>query len=246
MCKKAIFFKGGSVIAWIKVDSGLPKDPKFLDLTARLKVKPADSYWNLTHFWFWVSAYYPDGVLKDVSDFAIAHSSQWTGEPKAFVDAIVESGFVDRTLGQLLVHDWEKWRPEWARSRERREPTRKRPRFDQVSTSSAQEAVVSVVVLSFPVVGETKTWELQEKMLLRLKEIYPNLDVLGECKKALFWLENNPTRRKTARGMSKFIASWLERAQNRPRSGAVKEDDQTIRDRVRQNNERTRSILAGR
>ncbi len=43
---------------------------------------------------------------------------------------------------------------------------------------------------------------------------FPGLDVEGECRKALQWTRDNPTRRKTARGMPKFLFGWLERAQN--------------------------------
>lgn len=49
---------------------------------------------------------------------------------------------------------------------------------------------------------------------------YPAVDVLGDLKKMRTWLDANPTRRKTARGIKRFIVGWLERSQNSaPRQG---------------------------
>lgn len=198
----------------IKSDSELTSSPKFLDLVARLKVGERDVFWNLHHLWFWVSANYHDGVLRNVSDFAIAHSAKWQGDPKAFVDALVSSGFVDRGEGALVIHKFEKWRSESVRSIARR-ATDKRPTNDQKTTSSAQE--VSKSLLVFPVSGNDKDWLLSEAFLEEQRPLYPGVDVLIEFKKALQWLKANPTRKKTARGMPKFLIGWLERSQNKSR-----------------------------
>ena len=46
------------------------------------------------------------------------------------------------------------------------------------------------------------------------KELYPAVDILQELKKMKGWLDSNPTKRKTKRGISRFINSWLARAQD--------------------------------
>ncbi len=46
------------------------------------------------------------------------------------------------------------------------------------------------------------------------KELYPAVDILRELKKMKGWLDSNPTKRKTKRGISRFINSWLARAQD--------------------------------
>lgn len=45
-------------------------------------------------------------------------------------------------------------------------------------------------------------------------ELYPAVDVIQELKKMKGWLESNPTKRKTKRGISRFINSWLARTQD--------------------------------
>lgn len=49
--------------------------------------------------------------------------------------------------------------------------------------------------------------------------VFPGLDVLGETRKAEAWLQANPGRWKTPRGIARFLFSWLERANDWGRSG---------------------------
>lgn len=47
------------------------------------------------------------------------------------------------------------------------------------------------------------------------KETYPAVDVEQELKRMIAWLDSNPTRRKTRKGINRFINSWLSREQDR-------------------------------
>ncbi len=46
------------------------------------------------------------------------------------------------------------------------------------------------------------------------KDAYPAVDVEQELKRMAAWLDSNPTRRKTRRGIAKFINTWLSREQD--------------------------------
>lgn len=71
------------------------------------------------------------------------------------------------------------------------------------------------VVLSFPVVGlEAKEWELSSEKLAEYEEAFPDMDVILVAKRARQWLVDNPRKRKTPRGMPKFLGAWIERQQN--------------------------------
>lgn len=48
-------------------------------------------------------------------------------------------------------------------------------------------------------------------------ELYPNVDVMQQFRNMKGWLNSNPTKRKTKRGIKKFINSWLSREQDKPR-----------------------------
>lgn len=46
------------------------------------------------------------------------------------------------------------------------------------------------------------------------KETYPAVDVEQELKRMIAWLDSNPTRRKTRRGIASFINRWLSSEQD--------------------------------
>lgn len=72
------------------------------------------------------------------------------------------------------------------------------------------------VLLSFPCVGPVKEWHLVDSKLAEWVEAYAgSVSIMDECKKARQWLLNNPTRRKTANGMPRFLNSWITRAVDR-------------------------------
>jgi hypothetical protein len=98
------------------------------------------------------------------------------------------------------------------------------------------------IILTFPVVGKgAKEWHLLEAKLVDFREAFPSLDVIAECRKALCWINANPDRKKTARGMGKFLYSWLSRSQDsgraaKPVAEAVETDEQK-RERIRRERE---------
>jgi hypothetical protein len=52
-----------------------------------------------------------------------------------------------------------------------------------------------------------------EKYLTEARKAYPLIDIPSQASKARAWLEANPSRKKTRRGMTKFFNAWLSRAQ---------------------------------
>lgn len=72
-------------------------------------------------------------------------------------------------------------------------------------------------LMVFPVVGDkNRNWDLTESYLSQLSENFPGTDVLAECRHAAAWCQANVGRRKTARGMNKFLTDWIIRSRQRP------------------------------
>lgn len=82
---------------------------------------------------------------------------------------------------------------------------------------AASEPERADVALWFPVVGQVNgnRWPLRKPQIAEWAQAYPGLDILGECRKALSWINANPGRRKTVRGMPKFLNGWLGRTVDR-------------------------------
>jgi hypothetical protein len=90
-------------------------------------------------------------------------------------------------------------------------------------------APIDRVILTFPTTGPVRSWELTEAQLGAWVRLFPNLDVMAECRKALAWILAHPTKHKTARGMPAFIVRWLSNTTDNRRSngsGAKPEREQ--------------------
>ena len=71
-------------------------------------------------------------------------------------------------------------------------------------------------VLVFPVVGPFGPgWPLTQGRIDEWRALFPDLDVLAQCRAALAWITASPTRRKTAKGMPRFLVGWLTRSNDR-------------------------------
>lgn len=71
----------------------------------------------------------------------------------------------------------------------------------------------SPVVLDVGLIGDA-VYQVRQAKLDFWAGLYTAVDVVGELRKMIGWLDSNPTRRKTAAGIEKFITGWLGRAQD--------------------------------
>ena len=55
-------------------------------------------------------------------------------------------------------------------------------------------------------------WQPTDEQLLGWQHAYPEVDVFAELNVMAVWLDSNEPKRKTERGMPRFINSWLSRA----------------------------------
>jgi hypothetical protein len=67
-------------------------------------------------------------------------------------------------------------------------------------------------VLTFDCTGNPKQWHLTKPMVEEFKVTFDTIDVEDQSRRAWQWLRVNPTKRKTAGGMPKFLNSWFNRA----------------------------------
>lgn len=72
--------------------------------------------------------------------------------------------------------------------------------------------------IEIPLVTKDGSFAVYADDVREFAEAYPGIDVLAELRKARSWCLNNPRQRKTARGVRRFLNSWLDRAQNRARA----------------------------
>ena len=71
----------------------------------------------------------------------------------------------------------------------------------------------------FKTAGRGTSWQASADLVEDLKRCYPNVNVPCEMDKAASKIRAGAVTPKTAKGMPKFLHSWMERTQNRTHGG---------------------------
>jgi len=87
---------------------------------------------------------------------------------------------------------------------------------EQLSLDGASAAEQPAPVEMLPLVGTTDEYPVTADEVREWAEAFPGVDVRAELKRMRVWLVANPRKRKTRRGISAFVVSWLTRQQDRP------------------------------
>ncbi|WP_447908164.1 hypothetical protein [Serratia fonticola] len=70
------------------------------------------------------------------------------------------------------------------------------------------------IFISLPL-NDGSEFGVTESMVSEFKKLYPSADVEQELRNQRGWLMSEPTRRKTKRGIKRFITGWLSREQDK-------------------------------
>ena len=72
--------------------------------------------------------------------------------------------------------------------------------------------------LKFPVAKKGETWQAPLSKIAEWENAFSTIDIEREMKLAHQWIIATPKRRKTAKGMIKFLTDWFIRSTNNPNS----------------------------
>ena len=85
------------------------------------------------------------------------------------------------------------------------------------TTSSAERSddhsAPEPAIFTLPL-NDGNSYEVTQSEIDEYSELYPAVDVAQEIRGMIGWIKANPTRRKTRRGIKRFMNSWLSRAQD--------------------------------
>lgn len=107
--------------------------------------------------------------------------------------------------------------PNWFQSGSTLEPQN---RLEEISKekSSKEESICttpeSVAVLTI-LLNDGSEYPISQEFIDKMKPLFPAVDVEQQLRSMAAWCINNPGRRKTKRGVTRFINSWLSREQDR-------------------------------
>lgn len=136
-------------MAWIESHQSLSKHRKTIRAAGRLAVDRHKLIGHLHELWWWaLDNVGVDGCLGDMDAFEIATAAEWDGDPEAFVEALIEAGFIDRDpdTNALYLHDWYDYAGKLIEAREA-ERERSRRRRAAAKTRTSQKATAGQPVV---------------------------------------------------------------------------------------------------
>lgn len=130
--------------------------------------------------------------------------------------------YLPGTLGVTLRERWGERYPKPSPIQEQEQEQEQEQDSDSPEPAEPASVQVEIVpteppVLVFPVVGSqtAREWPLSREKLAEWQNTHPGIDCLAQAKLARQWLIDNPGRRKTFAGMTKFLGGWFGRAQDK-------------------------------
>ncbi len=88
------------------------------DLARRLKVPLFGAVGIMEMLWHFVATYTPRGDIGGSSDETIARAVAWGKKPSILIEALVESGWLDKSPEyRLIIHDWDEHADSMVRKR---------------------------------------------------------------------------------------------------------------------------------
>jgi hypothetical protein len=92
-------------MSWIELHGQLFFHPKTMIAAHELTRGDAEKMvGHLARFWTWAIDHVEDGNLSHLNDRAIAEAAGWRRNPKRFVAALMDAGFLD---ADRSIHDWD-------------------------------------------------------------------------------------------------------------------------------------------
>lgn len=80
-------------------------------------------------------------------------------------------------------------------------------------SSEQVELVTEPTVIALPMI-DGNDYPICQSQIDDWADVFPAVDILADLKRMRAWLNANPTRRKTLRGIKRFIVTWLSKTQD--------------------------------
>lgn len=93
-------------MAWIELHQSLWTHRKTFILAAILGIDELYAAAHMSKLWTWALDNAQNGDLTGLPNKVIAFGAGWTGDENAFVDALVNAGWIDQEGGTVCLHDW--------------------------------------------------------------------------------------------------------------------------------------------
>lgn len=93
-------------MAWIELHQNMPGHRRTRRVKSILDIDTPTAVGHLCLLWLWALDNAEDGSIGGMLNQEIADVCEYKGDADAFVDALVEAGYLIRTDDDLILHDW--------------------------------------------------------------------------------------------------------------------------------------------
>lgn len=125
-------------MAWIESHQELRGHWKTKRAARLLHVSEPEVVGHLHYLWWWALDYAETGDLTRFEPDVLADAAGWVDDPEELLEALVASELLDRTDGQLLLHDWDDYAGALLDRRERNAARMRDSRAKQKQAAAAQ------------------------------------------------------------------------------------------------------------
>lgn len=115
-------------------------------------------------------------------------------------------------VGQMSGHIEDKSPPEY---RDKSIEKRDKENINILARSSDDQTSEPEADVAALILNDGTEWKPAEALFAEYVRLYPNVDVKQQFNEMRSWCLSNPTKRKTPRGIKRFINSWLAREQDK-------------------------------
>ncbi len=187
---------------WIKLHNSILEDYEYTCL-------PDASKFHLVAIW----------LLASRTNNKIPADPRWIANKisatgKVDIKILIKHGFLKKVEENQQLPDTEQDASNALAARKQNAIERRgeESRVEREESRGTEQQVATVLALPL---NDKSQYPIQQKDLENWSQLYPAVDVLQELRKMCGWLDSNPRRRKTKRGIGNFITTWLAKEQDR-------------------------------
>lgn len=208
---------------WLKFEKATPEKQEVFSIASHLDINPDEVVGKLIRVWSWFDTHTTDGHGASVTPALLDRVAGVTG----FVRAMERVGWIRVAPEGVSLPNFERHTGETAKGRalsaqrssnhraKRHAPTvtdavtNLSPREEKRREDKDQEPASEFLIPA----DDGSEFAIPADLLSEYRATYRRVDVAGELRKARAWCVSNPGKRKTRRGIPKFLNSWLSGAE---------------------------------
>lgn len=151
-------------MAWISVHESVD-GPKLRNLYKNIGCSKFEALGILNFLWLWgLKNADKDGLVQfadrgDIERYLYGVGAGCSVHPERIVDALIETGWIDKIPNGIYLHDWEEWQKQWYKAKSRRESDARRKAERRRGVLDEDEPVQTALSLGPEEEVETKAPE---------------------------------------------------------------------------------------